>query len=141
MKSAVFERQQGHLESALQTVNTALTKFQTFAKLHMIKGQILTLAKDLPAARAAYAAGVKACPKSTSLWVLSSRLEEQDGRVIKARSILEKARMQCPKDEVLWAETVKMEERAGNAAQASAMLSRGTFNLKGKKPLADTELL
>lgn len=141
MKSAVFERQQGHLESALQTVNTALTKFQTFAKLHMIKGQILTLAKDLPAARAAYAAGVKACPKSTPLWVLSSRLEEQDGRVIKARSILEKARMQCPKDEVLWAETVKMEERAGNAAQASAMLSRGTFNLKGKKPLADTELL
>ncbi|KDQ20970.1 hypothetical protein BOTBODRAFT_100573 [Botryobasidium botryosum FD-172 SS1] len=125
MKSAVFERQQGQLENALLTVNTALTKYPTFAKLHMIKGQIHTDMGDIPSARTAYAAGLKSCPKNTTLWILASRLEEKDGRAIKARALLEKARLVNPKQEDLWAEAVGVEERSGGAAQAKALLARG----------------
>lgn len=125
MKSAVYERQQGHLEDALATVEAGLKKFPMFPKLHMLKGQILTQAKDIPGARAAYASAVKACPKSVPLWLLASRLEEQDGRTIKARSLLDKARLVNPKEETLWAEAAEVEERAGATAQANAVLARG----------------
>jgi pre-mRNA-processing factor 6 len=40
MKSAVFERKQGHLDQALTTISTALTKFPKFSKLYMMQGQI-----------------------------------------------------------------------------------------------------
>ena len=140
MKSVVFERRQGQLEQALTTVNQALAKFPSFAKLHMIKGQILTDMNDLPAARAAYAAGVKACPKSTTLWILASRLEENDGRAIKARALLEKARLVNPKQEDLWGEAVGVEERSGGAAQAKALLARGTNFLSPISLAHDTEI-
>lgn len=130
MKSAVFERQQGQLAEALETVEAGLKKYPTFPKLHMLKGQILTDAKDFAAARAAYAIAVKACPKSVTLWILSSRLEEVSGRAIKARALLEKARLVNPKDEFLWAEAVKVEERADAIAQANSLLSRGTCLLR-----------
>ncbi|KAG8932561.1 hypothetical protein FRC02_000939 [Tulasnella sp. 418] len=125
MKSAVFERQQGQLQQALTTINAGLAKYPSFAKLHMMKGQVLTEAGDISAARAAYAAGVKACPKSVPLWVLASRLEEKDNKAIKARALLEKARLLNPKDETLWAESVYVEERNGGTAQAKAVLARG----------------
>jgi pre-mRNA-processing factor 6 len=125
MKSAVFERQRGQLAQSLETVNAGLAKYPTFAKLHMIKGQVLTDGKDIAAACAAYAVGTKACPKSVPLWILASRLEELDNRTIKARSLLEKARLVNPKDETLWAESVGVEERAGSIPQAKAVLARG----------------
>ncbi|KAG9025206.1 Pre-mRNA-processing factor 6 [Tulasnella sp. UAMH 9824] len=125
MKSAVFERQQGRLQEALEMIEGGLKRFPKFAKLHMLKGQALTDADDIPGARAAYAAGVKACPKSVPLWILSSRLEERDNRAIKARALLEKARLVNPKDENLWAEAVEVEERAGATSQANAVLARG----------------
>lgn len=125
MKSAVFERQQGQLSSALETLATALTKFPKFAKLYMIQGQIHQSKKDHAAARASFAAGLKACPKVATLWILASRLEEADGRSIKARALLEKARLVNPANDVLWAEAVGVEERSGGAAQAKAMLARG----------------
>ena len=125
MKSAVFERQQGQYAAALETVSTALAKFPKFAKLYMIQGQIHQVQKNLPAARASYAAGLKACPKEITLWVLASKLEEYDGKSIKARALLEKGRLVNPANEVLWAESVGVEERSGGAAQAKAMLSRG----------------
>lgn len=125
MKSAVFERQQGRLEEALTTVEAGLKKFPAFAKLHMLKGQILEDANDFAGARAAYAAGVKANPKNVPLWLLSSRLEERDGRAIKARALLEKARLVNPKEDALWAEAVSVEERASATAQANTVLARG----------------
>lgn len=125
MKSAVFERQQGNNEQALATVDTALAKFPKFAKLHMIKGQILTDKGDLSAARAAYAVALKACPKIPTLWILASRLEEKDGRAIKSRAMLEKARLVNPKEDTLWAEAVGVEERSSGAQQAKTVLARG----------------
>lgn len=130
MKSAVFERQQGQISAALSTLSTAITKFPKFAKLYMIQGQIhqSQTPPDHAAARASYAAGLKACPKSIPLWILASRLEEADGKSIRARALMEKARLVNPKEEDLWAESVKVEERSapGSAglAQAKAMLAR-----------------
>lgn len=125
MKSAVFERQQGQLDAALETLSTALKKFPKFAKLYMIQGQIHQSRKNYANARASFAAGLKACPKEATLWVLASRLEELDGKSIKARALLEKARLVNPANDGLWAEAVGVEERSGGAAQAKAMLARG----------------
>ncbi|KAF8488333.1 hypothetical protein F5888DRAFT_1809781 [Russula emetica] len=55
------------------------------------------------AARTAYVAGIKAVQKNVTLRVLASRLEEADGKSIRARALLEKARLVNPKSDVLWA--------------------------------------
>lgn len=91
----------------------------------MIQGQIHESQKDYSAARASYAAGIKACPKEVTLWILASRLEEKDGKSIKARALLEKARIVNPANELLWAESVGVEERSTGAGQAKVVLSRG----------------
>jgi pre-mRNA-processing factor 6 len=124
MKSAVFERQQGQNEIALEALAAAIKKFPKFAKFYMIQGQIHQDQKNYPAARTSYAAGVKACPKEVTLWVLASRLEEADNKSIKARALLDKARLVNPANETLWAEAVGVEERSGAAAQAKTLLAR-----------------
>ena len=53
MKSAVFERQQGQLSNALETLATAIKKYPKFAKLYMIQGQIHQQQGNIAAARAA----------------------------------------------------------------------------------------
>ena len=125
MKSAVFERQQGQIATALETLSIALSKFPNFAKLYMIQGQIHQSQNNHSAARSSYAAGLKACPKESTLWILASRLEEADDKSIKARALLEKARLLNPANDMLWAEAVGVEERSGGAAQAKSMLARG----------------
>ncbi|KAG5221097.1 Pre-mRNA-processing factor [Salix suchowensis] len=119
MKSAVFERQQGQLDLALETLKTALAKFPKFAKFYMIQGQIHESRGNIPK------------PERRTLPV-SNRLEEKDGKSIKARSLLEKARLVNPANDELWAEAVHVEERAATTssttqaqAQAKAMLARG----------------
>ncbi|KAJ2922650.1 hypothetical protein H1R20_g14434, partial [Candolleomyces eurysporus] len=75
----------------------------------MIQGQIYAQQlKNVSAARTAYAN------------------EEDDGKDIKARAFLEKARLAVPKDERLWAESARVEERSSGAgsAQAKLMLAR-----------------
>lgn len=129
MKSAHLLRQLGKLDEALETLDEAIKKFPQFDKLYMIKGQILEDRDNIPGARQAYAAGTKACPKSITLWILASRLEEKAGIIIKSRALLEKARMQNPKNDILWRESIKVEERAANASgsgntQAKTMLAR-----------------
>jgi tetratricopeptide (TPR) repeat protein len=125
MKAAVFERQQGNIDVALTTVNTALTKYPKFAKFYMIKGQIEHSKGDIPAARATYAAGIKASPKDVRLWILASRLEEADGKRTMARALLNKARLANRADELLWAEAVELEERAEAPNQAKTNLAKG----------------
>ncbi|KAK9898421.1 hypothetical protein P389DRAFT_166923 [Cystobasidium minutum MCA 4210] len=125
MKSAVFERQHSTLDEALNTVNEALVKFPTFDKLYMIKGQILQSKGDKSGARETYALGVKKCPNSVPLWILSARLEEESGLAIKARALLERARFHNKKSDEIWLESVRVEERAGNIAQAKSLMSRG----------------
>ena len=102
MKSAVFERQQGHLDQALTTISTALMKFPKFGKLYMIQGQIHQSRNNYSSARASFAAGVKSCPKEPTLWILASKLEEADGKSIKARALLEMVRLINSGNELLW---------------------------------------
>jgi len=125
MKAAVFERQQGNLDAASKTVNTAISKYPTFPKFYMIKGQIEHSKGDIAAARSTYAAGIKACPKDVTLWILASRLEEADDKRTMARALLNKARLANKADELLWAEAVELEERAGALNQAKANLAKG----------------
>ena len=99
----------------------------------MIKGQVLTDLKDVAGARAAYNNGVKVCPRVPSLWILTSRLEEADGRAIKSRALLEKARLLNPKDETLWSEAVSLEERTSGVQQAKTLLARGESDRSSRK--------
>lgn len=127
IKSVVFERQQKEIDTALELLTTALGLFPKCPKLYMIQGQIYQhILKDVPKARAAFAAGYKACPKNPTLWILASRLEEADNRSIKARSILEKARLVNSTADVLWAESYLVEQRAASPpTQTKSLLSRG----------------
>lgn len=136
MKAAVFERQQGNTQAALEALNNALSQYPKFSKFYMIKGQILESQSDRPGARSVYAAGMRACPKDVRIWILASRLEEADEKRIMARALLNKARQANPANELLWAESVQLEERAGASNQAKANLARGTNYLvsQSKQP-------
>lgn len=121
MKSAVFERQHGDKAEALKCINEAITKFSTFDKLYMIKVGLLDSNKDV---RDTFAAALKACPQSPTLWILSSRFEEKMGVVIRSRALLEKGRLINKNCDMLWAEAIRVEERANAASQAKALLSK-----------------
>jgi pre-mRNA-processing factor 6 len=75
-------------------------------------------------ARATYAKAVKNCPKSVSLWILASRLEEKAGLLIKARATLERGRLLNPKTPQLWCEAVRVELRGNNINMAKALLAK-----------------
>ncbi|RUS26071.1 PRP1 splicing factor, N-terminal-domain-containing protein [Jimgerdemannia flammicorona] len=125
MKAAVLERQLGNTAEAVRILDEAILKFPTFDKLWMIKGQIEeTEEKNIPKARETYSKGLKNCPKSINLWILSSRLEEKAGLLIKARAILEKARLTNPKTADLWVEAIRVEVRGGNTNAAKALLAK-----------------
>src|SRR5258706_13703591 len=109
MKSAVFERQQGNIDIALSLLEEGLKSYPKFGKLYMIKGQILQTQKKYDEARATFAAGTKACPKEIPLWILASRLEEEAGRRVMARSILKKGRMVYEHEPVVWMGRVLLE--------------------------------
>lgn len=141
MKSAVLERQLGNLDAALTILDQAITKFPNFDKLHMVKGQIHSSLNNIPAARAAYAQGCKSCSKSIPLWILAARLEEKAGVTIKARSLLEKARLYNQKNDELWAESINIEERAGGTQQAKSLLARGKSYSNSLLPYCSLESL
>ncbi|KAH6907027.1 pre-mRNA splicing factor prp1 [Coprinopsis sp. MPI-PUGE-AT-0042] len=161
MKSVVFLRQQKDLDKALETLNAALQKFPKASKLYMIQAQVHLLRNNIPAARGALSNGVKACPRDPRLWVMASRLEEMDGKSIKARALLEKGRLVVSKrdakekdkeeedarvlkaSEVVWAESVCVEERAANVSSSAtkAVLTPLSFalNLASVPPLTSPQ--
>lgn len=125
MKSTVLERLLKNYSTAFQLLDQALEKFPTFIKLWAIKGQIYhNDLKDNLKAREHYAIAVKRLPKAILLWILASRAEEKAGTSIKARAILEKARILNPKNSDLWTEAVQVERRGGNSSMAKALISK-----------------
>lgn len=123
MKSALLERHLSKNKEALDLLEEALKKFPSFPKLWMMKGQIIE-ETSVESARDIYAQGVKKNPKSIPLWILSSRIEEKAGFSIRARAVLEKARVMIPKNPDLWMEAVRVEIRSGNAAMAKALMAK-----------------
>jgi pre-mRNA-processing factor 6 len=64
----------------------------------MVQGKIHQAANNYSAACAAFASGSKAVPKDITLKVLASRLEVAGGKSIRAKSLLEEARLGQPKE-------------------------------------------
>ncbi|PKI84606.1 U4/U6 x U5 tri-snRNP complex subunit Prp1 [Malassezia vespertilionis] len=131
IKSVQFERNMGHTQQALELVRQGLQQFPKADKLHMLHGQLheqLAATGDhdaeIRAARDAYAQGRKQVPSSVPLWILSSRLEEREHLAIRARVIMEKARLAHEHSEEIWAEAAAIEMRAGSEAQAKTLLHR-----------------
>ncbi|KAL8631136.1 hypothetical protein Q9189_003170 [Teloschistes chrysophthalmus] len=111
--------------TALDLVNQGLQIYPSQPKLWMQKAQIYESLALLPQAREAYSTGTRACPRSTTLWLLFSRLEElKAGSVVKARSVLDRAKAANPKNERLWLESVRLERRAGNLSAAKNLMAR-----------------
>ena len=110
---------------ALDLVDQALQIYPQQPKLWMQKAQIYESLRLLPQAREAYATGTRACPKSVTLWLLFSRLEEQQlGSLVKARSILDRAKSLNPRTDALWLESIRLERRAGNLTAAKNLMAR-----------------
>ncbi|KAJ3223282.1 hypothetical protein HK099_001323 [Clydaea vesicula] len=125
MKSAMLERQLGNFDVALKLLDEALVKFPSFEKLWMIKGQIQDIElNDLASARQTYANAVKQCPRCITLWILSSRLEEKAGVLIKGRAILEKSRLINKNEPELWLEAIHLELRGKHPSMAKALLAK-----------------
>lgn len=68
---------------------------------------------------------IKKCPQAIALWLLLSRLEEGSGQLIKARSILEKARLRNPHNPLLWLEAARVEGRATMKNIAQTLMAKG----------------
>ena len=127
IKSVALERTQGNRDEALNLVSDGLARYPKASKLHMMKGQIYQYDFETPQitpAREAYSAGTRACPQAPPLWLLASRLEESQNLTVKARSILERARIACPKDASIWTESVRVERRAKNTSAAQNLMAR-----------------
>ncbi|KAJ0394493.1 hypothetical protein P43SY_009538 [Pythium insidiosum] len=127
MKSVLLEREradQPAVEEAL--VLEGVAKFPTFAKLHMMAGQFYET-REPPRyddAKKMYRAGLQHCPQSIPLWLLSSRLEEKAHGVVKARSVLEMARLKNPKNDELWLEATRLEARWNNPKGQEMLLAK-----------------
>ncbi|KAL8799073.1 MAG: hypothetical protein Q9182_006169 [Xanthomendoza sp. 2 TL-2023] len=130
IKSVAFARthpepNETNSSTALDLVNQALQLYPSQWKLWAQKGQIYTALALLPQAREAYTTGTRANPKSITLWLLLAHLEEQlAGSLVKARSVLDRAKAQNPKTARLWLESVRLERRAGNLAAAKNLMAR-----------------
>jgi pre-mRNA-processing factor 6 len=64
-----------------------------------------------------------------------AKLEEKRGLLIKARSVLEKARLKNPKNDMLWLEAIRVELRAGMKDIANAMMAKALQECSTSGPL------
>mmetsp|Transcript_13165 Transcript_13165/g.16055 ORF Transcript_13165/g.16055 Transcript_13165/m.16055 type:complete len:1077 (-) Transcript_13165:381-3611(-) len=156
MKSALLERECGMLKRSLELVDLGLRNFPGFDKLYMMGGQICdptqnntqtssnttahnptvtpmdttTSIQSLQRSREYYQKGLKACPKSITLWKLAAHLEERAALqarkgYTKARSLLELARLKNSQNPILWVEAIRLERRA---SAATSQNSNGSKN-------------
>ena len=138
MKSAVLERELDNDDAALDLVNHALTIWPASWKLHAIKGQIYAARGNLKAAVDAYSAGTRAASRAPTLFLLLSRLQEQQGSLVKARSTLDRARQHNPKNAFVLRESVRLELRVGNKSAAEKLMAQA-LQVRPNSPLLWTE--
>ncbi|GIY90401.1 pre-mRNA-processing factor 6 [Caerostris extrusa] len=113
MKSVRLEWALGDLKKANVLLDEGLKQYPDFAKLWMMRGQILEQENNISQARDVYNQGIKKCPTSIPLWLLLAQLEQKNGALIKARSVLEKARLKNPKNPQLLLESIRVELHGG----------------------------
>lgn len=124
MKSAHLEWALGNLEVAKNLLDEGLKEVGDFAKLWMMKGQILEQQGRTEDAWEVYRDAVKRCPSSIPLWRLLATLEEKQGRLVTARATLEKSRVRNPMNEELWLMAIRLELRAGQREVSRALMAR-----------------
>jgi len=115
MKSALFEREVGNLQGAVELLKQALVKYPKFAKLWMMRGQIEeTLGTDPNVPHDTYSLGITNCPNSIPLWILAGKkkLFNPQPRINRSLMCSQKA---------TW------EEKAFNAGKARVILEKARF--------------
>ena len=78
--------------------------------LNSMKVSSTTEINDLKNARILLKALIKANPNSSAGWQAAARVEELDGRLDEARSILDRACEQFPDDQDIWFEAARLQE-------------------------------
>lgn len=133
LKSSLLEEELGDFAAAAAFLEEGMQKYPLYAKFYMMAGQIYSRMStsefknpvfDIQKARDTYISGLKKCPDSYVLWILSSRLEEQDDKPSKARATLEIARLKLPNAEYIWLEAIRLEKRLGNDKLAVNLMAR-----------------
>jgi pre-mRNA-processing factor 6 len=135
MKSILLEREQADRPEVDEALfQEGIAKFPDAPKLYMLAGQFYeskATSPDYDKAKQMYRQGLQHCPKSIPLWLLASRLEETmaqegaaGGGVVKARSVLEMARLKNPKTDVLWLEASRLEARWNNPKGQEMLLAK-----------------
>ncbi|OQR95491.1 pre-mRNA-processing factor [Thraustotheca clavata] len=124
MKSILLEREI-EIDSAEEALLLeGMGRYKTFDKMYMMAGQYYEGRENWESARKAYRDGIAACPKSVPLWKLSCNLEERTQGPVKARTVLELARLRNPKNDLLWLEAVRLERRHGNIKGQENLLAK-----------------
>lgn len=125
LKSALLAREREDVEEELALLDQAIAKYPTFPKYYMMAGQAcVELLRDSSRAKSYYQQGMKNCPDSTTLIVLTVQLYETTQGVSKARSLIELARLRSPANEQLWLETIRLERRNKNEKLAETLMAR-----------------
>jgi pre-mRNA-processing factor 6 len=142
LKSALLARERGDVDETLALLDEAIAKYPTFAKFYMMAGQCcVELLKDNSRAKNYYQLGMKNCPESTTLVILTVQLYETTQGVSKARSLIELARLKSPANENLWLETVRLERRNKNEKLAETLMARALQECPSSGILWAEELL
>eukprot|EP00899_Mesostigma_viride_P008244 jgi/Mesvir1/17420/Mv08704-RA.1 len=124
MKSALVERELGHLDETHELLTEGLTRFPASPKLWMMLGQLEEKRERVDAARDVYQRGIKACPNSVPLWLCYATLERRCGAYSKCRALLEQARIKNPACPELWVAAIRGEVAAGNDKVAESLLAK-----------------
>lgn len=114
MKSALLEIEVGDYKVALQLLEQGIKLFPTFDRLYLICCQIYTNhLNDVEKAKEYCNKGLKNCPLSVPIWKLLVYIEVAQNNLIKARSLLETARLKLPNSDEIWLETIRLERLSG----------------------------
>lgn len=142
LKSALLERERGDVEEELRLLDIAIGKYPSFEKYYMMAGQAcVELLKDNARAVAYYRQGMRSCPQSATLVVLTARLYESSQGVSKARSLIDLARRDFPANELLWLETTRIERRNKNEKVADDLMAKALKECPNSGILWAEELL
>jgi pre-mRNA-processing factor 6 len=125
MKLALLERECNEIETELSVLDSAIAKYPTFEKYYMMAGQACEASNDPVRARGYYQQGVRRCPACIPLWTLAAALEVRSGGgAVKARSLLELARLKNPKNPQLWLAAVRLEVDQNNDKMVTTLMAK-----------------
>jgi pre-mRNA-processing factor 6 len=125
MKLALLERECNEIDTELTVLDSAIAKYPTFEKYYMMAGQACEVRGDCVRARGYYQQGVRRCPACIPIWKLAASLEVRSGGgAVKARSLLELARLKNPKNGQLWLAAVRLEVDQKNEKMVTTLMAK-----------------